>query len=123
MTAIIFLDTYILVEISLDNPKFQRFFNAEFVINDLTLAEFYHVLLRNADEKTADLWFDKLSPHSRPVSREILKEAVKFRRQNRKKELSFFDATGYIFALKNGLKFVTGDKEFEHLPNVEFVKK
>ncbi len=32
------------------------------------------------------------------------------------------DCIGYIFAKQLGIKFLTGDKEFENLDNVEFVK-
>ena len=50
-------------------------------------------------------------------------EAIKFKYEHRKKDISFFDAVGYIFSLKKGYYFVTGDKEFENLPSVEFKKK
>ena len=116
------LDTYALVEISKGNPKFTEYLNSEFIINDLTLAEFYTVLLREEGEKVADYWFKKLERYSLPVTREILIEAIKFRKNHKKQNISFFDAVGYMFSLKNGYYFVTGDKEFENLPNVEFVK-
>ena len=32
------------------------------------------------------------------------------------------DCIGYILAKNIGIKFLTGDKEFENLDNVEFVK-
>lgn len=117
------LDTYILIEIYLGNKKFFEYLNIEFVITDLTLAEFYGVLLRDYGEEDANLWFKKLEKYSVPIEKDLLKEAVKFRHKNKKSRISFFDAVGYIFALKNGYKFVTGDKEFESLNNVEFKKK
>ncbi|MEK6854570.1 MAG: PIN domain-containing protein [Nanoarchaeota archaeon] len=119
-----YFDTYALVEITRGNQTFIDYTTKEFVINDLTLAEFYHVLLRDYNEQTADYWFKKISPNSKPVPKELLIEAVKFRRVNRQKNknFSFFDAAGYIYAVKNGCKFLTGDGAFEGLPNVEFVK-
>ncbi len=117
------LDTYALVEISKGNHKFAEYLNSNFIITDLTLAEFYSVILREEGEKTADYWFRKLERCSLFVSKEILIEAIKFRHEHKKTGISFFDAVGYIFALKNGYYFVTGDKEFEKLPNVEFKKK
>ena len=117
------LDTYALVEIAKGNPKFVNYLNSAFVLNDLTLAEFYLVLLREDGEKIADYWFKKLERYSLPVSKELLIEAIKFRYENRKTDISFFDAVGYIFSLKNGYLFVTGDKEFEKFTNVEFKKK
>ena len=117
------LDTYILIEIYLGNEKFLNYLNTEFIVTDLTLAEFFGVLLRDYGEEEANLWFKKLERYSASVSKEILVEAIKFRQKNKKQNFSFFDAVGYIFALKNGYKFVTGDKEFENLERVEFKRK
>ena len=117
------LDTYALMEIYLGNEKFANYLNVEFVINDLTLAEFYGVLLKEYGEGEAELWLKKLERYSLPVIKEILIEAIKFRYEYKKQKISFFDAVGYIFSLKKGYYFVTGDKEFEGLPNVEFKKK
>lgn len=118
-----YLDTYALIEIYLGNEKFSEYLNVEFVINDLTLAEFYGVLLREYGEGEAELWFKKLERYSLQVSRKVLIEAVKFRHEYKKQNISFFDAVGYVFAVKNGYIFVTGDKEFKKLSNVEFKKK
>ncbi len=117
------LDTYALVEIKLGNSKFKDYLKSSCIILDLTLAEFYTVILREENEETADFWLRKLESYSTPVSREILIEAVKFRHKHKKQNISFFDAVGYIFSLENNHKFVTGDKEFKNLPNVEFVSK
>jgi len=117
------LDTYALMEIAKGNPKFADYLNLDFIITDITLAEFYAVLLREDGEKVADYWFKKLERYSIPVSKEILIEAVKFRQEYKKLDVSFFDAVGYIFSVKNGYYFVTGDKEFENFKNVEFKKK
>ncbi len=117
------LDTYALMEIYLGNEKFAEYLNLEFVINDLTLAEFYGVLLREYGEGEAEMWFKKLERYSLLVIKEILIEAIKFRHEHKKQDISFFDAVGYIFSARNGYYFVTGDKEFEGLPNVEFKKK
>ena len=116
------LDTYALMEISQDNPDFNIYLDSNFVITDITLAEFYAVLLREEGEKVADYWFKKLEGYSVSVSKEILIEAIKFRHKNKKLGISFFDAVGYIYAVKNNLIFVTGDKEFENIKKVEFKK-
>jgi len=81
------------------------------------------VLLREYGEGEAELWLKKLERYSVQVNRKILIEAVKFRQEHKKSEISFFDAVGYIFSIKNGFYFVTGDKEFEKFTNVEFKKK
>lgn len=116
------LDTYALVEIRDGNPNFAHFMNEESIIPDIIMAEFYSILYRKFDQNTADYWHKKLSFLCKPVTREILIKAVRFRADNAKRNLSFFDCVGYIFAIENGMKFVTGDKEFKQLDGVEFIK-
>ena len=84
------LDTYALVEIANANPKFAEYLNSDFAITDLTLAEFYAVLLREEGEKVADYWFRKLERYSVSLDKEILIEAIKFRYAHRKTNISFF---------------------------------
>lgn len=117
------LDTYALAKIADKNPKFKEYLDLPFVITDTTLAEFYSILLREDGEKVADYWYKKLERYSLSVSKEILIDAVKFRHKHKKTGMSFFDAVGYIFSTRKGYLFVTGDKEFENLSNVEFKKK
>ncbi len=117
------LDTYALVEIYLGNEKFAEYLNLDFVITDITLAEFYGILLREYGENEAEYWIKKLERYAVSVDRKSLIEAVKFRYEHKKQNLSFFDAVGYVFSLNKGFIFVTGDKEFQHFSNVEFKKK
>ena len=117
------LDTYALVEIFFGNKKFINYLNAKFVITDITLVEFYGVLLREEGESEADYWFKKLEQYAISVNKNILKESVKFKFENRKTNISFFDAVGYIYSLYNNYMFVTGDKKFENFKCVEFIKK
>ncbi len=117
------LDTYALVEIYRGNQKFSSFLLEDAVIASITLAEFYGVLYREEGRARADFWFKKLSFLARPVSQETLIAAVRFRLDHKSKNLSFFDCVGYLFSQEHHALFVTGDKEFEHLEGVAFVKK
>ncbi len=47
---------------------------------------------------------------------------MEFRFINKNKNFSFVDCASYMCAKENNLIFLTGDKEFEDLPNAEFVK-
>ena len=116
------LDTYALIEIAKASPSYAGLFNEDFVITDMTLAEFYWVLLRDYDSDLAENWLEKLLPYSQEVKKEILISAMKYRHENRKQDLSFFDCVGYLFAISKGFKFVTGDKEFENKKGVLFIK-
>jgi predicted nucleic acid-binding protein len=117
------LDTYILVEISKGNPLFLTYLEKNIVIPEIVMAEFYGIILKEHNESTADYWLKKLRPYTKPASMDVLIEAIKFRREHKKRRISFFDAVGYCFAKEKKHVFVTGDKEFEKMKHVEFVKK
>lgn len=115
-----YLDTYVLAEIAAGNDLYKKYVDGEFVISDLTLAEFYWVLLRDVGEDAAEDWFARLQAYAVPVARDILRKAMVFRFKHKKQNLSFFDCVGYVFALENDVVFVTGDKEFRGMNGVEF---
>ncbi len=116
------LDTYALIEVIENNPKFMFLLDKAFIITDLTLAEFWAVLYRDSEEEVANYWFKKFLPFTKATDIEIFKEAYKFKIDNKKRKLSLVDCVGYIYSKSKNLKFVTGDKEFKALPLVEFIK-
>jgi hypothetical protein len=117
-----YLDTYALVEIGNDSPNYSVVKKQDYKLCDITLCEFYGIMLRDFGEKTADDWLMRLAPASEPTSLDVLIEAVKFRQAHKSLNLSFWDAVGYQHALSNHGIFVTGDKAFEKLPHVKYVK-
>ncbi len=116
------LDTYALIEIHDENPHFLHYLTQEILITEITMAEFYSVLLRDYNEKTANYLLARFQSFVHTVSFNTLIKAVQYRHEHKKQNLSFFDCVGYIFAREKGIPFVTGDKEFEHKEGVEFVK-
>ncbi len=56
------------------------------------------------------------------IEEEYIFKASQFKMDNKKKNFSYADCLGYAIGLIYELKFLTGDKEFEKLENVEFVK-
>ncbi len=117
------LDTYALIELHNGNQKFTNLLNEKCVITDITMAECYGWLYQKHNLQTADFWHRKLSALCVPVPREIMLKAVRFRIDNKKENLSFFDCVGYVFARENNMRFVTGDREFKDKEGVEFIKK
>ena len=116
------LDTCALIDIAMQNPRFNLYLNAEVVIPNTTLAEFYGWILRKYDERTALFWTKKCEPYVVPVETAILVSAMNFRHAHQKKNISFFDAVGYAFALEQGYAFVTSDGAFRNMQNVEFIR-
>lgn len=117
------LDTYALWEIQYANPKFSLFSNEQFVITEWTFVEFYRSILKQYDKVTADYWLRKLQPFIKKVNLDILTKAVVFQEENKKTDISIYDAIGYIYAQENNILFVTGDKEFKGRNGVMFIQK
>lgn len=118
-----FFDSYAVIEVIKGNLKYANYFEEIPAITIFNLVEVYWSALRDFNEEVADEIYEKFKPFVFEVSDEILREAVKFRYKNKKRDLSYADCIGYLYALKNNLVFLTGDKEFEDLRNVEFMKK
>ncbi len=121
MTEFLF-DTYALLEIIRGNPRYQPYLDSAPMINSFILAELSYNLLKEHGPGTAFSYVDKYAPFSAPIDSGLIKEASLFRFQNKKKNFSFTDCAGYCQAKNLGIRFLTGDKEFQGLPNVEFVK-
>lgn len=117
-----FWDSYAIIELEKGNPNYEKYSNEPVFITIFNLAEIYWSILNELNEKEADIIYDKYSEALVEVSEGILKEAMKFRKKYKKANLSYSDCIGYLYSIKNGMKFLTGDKEFRLLENVEFAK-
>ena len=53
-------DTYALIEIYYANEKFTKYLTENVAVTELTLVEFYDVLYRRYNEKTAEYWYTKI---------------------------------------------------------------
>ena len=117
-----FFDSYAIIEIVKENKNYLRYIDEEATITIFNLVEIYYSVLGDYPTEKADVVFDNYKDAVVVADDDILKDAIKFRKQNKKKNLSYADCIGYIYALWNDMKFLTGDKEFENIDNVEFVK-
>jgi len=118
-----FLDTYAIHEMIAGNPEYRKYTSGVcLATTQLNLMETYYILLSRYGEKTADTQYDNFREYCIPVDDESVKEAMKFRFANKSKSLSYVDCIGYTLAGNNGMRFLTGDKQFMGLPNVEHVK-
>ena len=117
-----FFDSYAIIEVFLGNRDYKKYINVPYVLTKLNLFEIYYNIAKDFGEKKADDVLQKHSPSAIEYGEEIIKEAAKFRLLHKKQDLSMTDCIGYIIAKKLSIRFLTGDKEFQDLPNVEFVK-
>ena len=107
------------------NKSYEKYFShLELKTSILNLMELYYHILRDAGEERADESFMQFKQFEASLSNEDVKEGMKFRLRSKARRLdfSYSDAVGYVMAERLGSKFLTGDKAFEGLSNVEFVK-
>ena len=121
MQAFVF-DTYALLEIIAGNPNYAKYLNSEIIINDFIFAELCHKLIRENGYEKASLYIDKFAHFRKELDEKTIKEAMLYRINHKKKDLSPTDCISYFMALKLNINFLTGDRQFESMQNVEFVK-
>ena len=118
-----FFDTYALVEIAKGNPNYFPYTkDVGMIVTKLHLMEFHYSLLQTVGEEAANSSYDQLLPFVMKVSDNIIKQANLFKLKFKDRNLSYVDCIGYVIAKSAGIKFLTGDKQFTDLENVEFVK-
>lgn len=114
-------DTYALIEILNKNPNYQEYINSNVIINNFIFTEFCYNLIKDGVTNLDD-YLNEVKPFIIDSSLEVIKQAMIFRYKHKKRKLSMTDCISYMMAKTFGVKFLTGDKEFENFENVEFVK-
>ena len=122
MHNVFIFDTYVILEIINGNKNYETYLDKKIIINDFIFAELCYVLIREK-YPNADKYLDKYSKHIIHASHDVINKAMKFRHKHQKRKMSMTDCISYFMAKELGIKFLTGDKEFENLDDVEFVKK
>lgn len=117
-----FFDTYAVVEIIKGNPAYKNHVTASFAFTQLNLIELHYTFLRDFSEEVADKVLEEYSANVFPVSNAVIKKANRLRLAEKKRNFSTADAIGYAFARANNLIFVTGDRQFEGMENVELIR-
>lgn len=121
--TILFYDTYALLEIIRGNINYKNYLkNVGIVTTRLNLMELYYRLYILHGLETAEFYYEKYKPFVMEMGDSTIKKAMIFKAENRKKDLSYVDCIGYVFAKENKIKFLTGDVQFKGMDNVEFVR-
>ena len=117
-----FFDTYAMIELVKTSPAYAVFIEEPVTTTKFNLAELFYILLSEVGEEKAMSALTKFKDFEAEVTGEILIKAMKFRLQHKRKGFSYADCIGYVFAVQNRMKFLTGDDAFRGMDNVEFVK-
>ncbi|MEK6957655.1 MAG: PIN domain-containing protein [archaeon] len=117
-----FFDSYALFEIINANPNYAGYLEATLITTRLNLMELHYGLLRQYGKKFAEAKYKSLLKYTVEVGDDTIMVANEFRAAHKKLNLSYIDCIGYITAKSTGVKFLTGDRQFNGMENVEYVK-
>ena len=115
-----FFDTHALIELAKNNPNYVDYSDSVVFTTVFNLAELYYVLIRDFNEEKAKTVYHRFKECANEVGDDVIFEAMKLKLKN--KNLSYTDCIGYAYALRNSIKFLTGDRGFERMENVELVR-
>ena len=115
-----FFDTYAFFEIINGNPKYKIYAESEVITTIFNLAELNYGLKKKMSKELSDKYIEKYYQYAVDVTLEDIKNAMDCKTSHRK--LSIPDAIGYTISKRFNIKFLTGDRDFEGMENVEFVR-
>ena len=123
MTKNMFLfDSYALIEIFKGNEDYIKYADAIILTTKENIFEVYYSFLRTLGEDEADLFLEQYWKYVKEIEPHIIQNAAKFKLKHKKRNVSMTDCIGYALADYWCIPFLTGDKEFKGMPNVEFAK-
>ncbi|MBI2452029.1 PIN domain-containing protein [Candidatus Pacearchaeota archaeon] len=114
-------DTYAILEIIKGSKNYEPYLDCNIIINDFIFAELCYKLFRESPEK-ANYYIGKYSLFIIHASPQVIKEAMNFRAKNKNKNYSMTDCISYLMAKSAGIRFLTGDRGFQNLEDVELVR-
>ena len=115
-----FFDTYALIEIARNNLNYLNYAGDVVITTIFNLAELYYVILRDFNQERAKTIYYKFKECANDINDSIIFEAMNFKLKN--KNLSYTDCIGYAYSLSHNIRFLTGDRGFEGMENVELVR-
>lgn len=119
---ILFFDSYAFYEIIAENEDYKKYSKEiGIVTTKLNLMELHYGLLLRYGKEQADKYYDFFAKYAVEITDEIIKMANELRVTFKKRDLSYVDCIGYAIAKTMKIKFLTGDRQFKDLDNVEFV--
>ena len=118
-----FFDSYAFYEILAGNERYKPYAkNIAIVTTKMNLMELHYGILANHGKEVADKIYDEYSKFAIEIDDAALKDANVLKLSLKKRNLSYVDCIGYVLARKRGIRFLTGDRQFWDMENVEFVK-
>ena len=121
MSEAYFFDTYALIEIIKGSKNYEKYKDAKVVTTLLNLMELHYSTMKEFGKEKALMFFNELRGFMIEFGETDIINANYFKHKQGS-NISYVDALGYVLSVKNGVKFLTGDKDFENVDGVEFVR-
>ena|SRR3989338_10636809 len=115
-----FFDSYAIFEMLEGNLDYEEYKSSQIILTKMNLFEIYYGILREKGKEKAKEILEKFLEFAIDFDDNDIINASEVKKQNPKRSMT--DCIGYVVSLRLNIKFLTGDKEFENLHNVEFVK-
>ncbi len=115
-----FFDSYAIFEMLEGNLNYKDYKKSLTVLTKLNLFEIHYGILKEKGKEKAKEILEKFSKGVVDFDNEDIIAASEIKKENPKRSMT--DCIGYAVSLRLNIKFLTGDKEFENLDNVEYVK-
>jgi PIN domain nuclease of toxin-antitoxin system len=119
---VFYLDSYAIIEIVKGNKNYEKYKGAKFITSKVNLFEVHYKLLREDGLELANSVVRSCQKFVIDFDVKDIIEGSKFKLREKERKLAMADCLGYVIARNNDARFLTGDKEFKDLENVEFVK-
>lgn len=119
-----YYDSYAIIEFLDKNQRYKTYFTEQKgILTILNLMEVSYSLQKHFGFKSTAKHLERFLPYVVNFDLSDIDAAMKLRLRLKTKKLnvSNVDALGYHLAKKHGALFLTGDRSFENLDNVEFV--
>jgi uncharacterized protein len=121
--ALYYLDTYAMHEIISGNPSYDKYTTGISAITSrLNLVELYYALLSRYGEEEAEKNYSLFLPYTVDVGDDVIKEGMRFKLMHKERKFSYVDCISYTLAKTRNARFLTGDKEFKDIPQVDYIK-
>lgn len=121
-----FGDTYALIELLKGNPNYEPYSRSDLATTEFNILELTYALFRDfgRDETANVINATRVKVEVLPTDDLDYLSASDLRLSANRtgKKFSLVDALGYSCSRKLGIKFLTGDREFNGMENVEYVK-
>jgi hypothetical protein len=120
----IFYDTFAVLGYLSGNTRYAGYFEEDYgFLTILNLMETYYALLKGYDEGAVKGVYSACSRFKYEFEERDVKDAMKLKlRSQGGRSISYADASGYHISMKLGVRFLPGDKAFEHLQNVKHIR-